>query len=74
VLSALVGEDALPKYLMNLARYVDLFNIWLICLLAIGSAAVSRKLKTSTAAIWLGGAYAVMALIGAAASGSIPGM
>jgi hypothetical protein len=64
VLSGLLGEDALPKFVMNLAGYVDLFAIWMIALLAIGYSAVSRKLKTSTAAKWLVGAYAVIAVIG----------
>jgi hypothetical protein len=76
VLSSILGEDALPRFVMSLARNIDLFNIWSITLLAIGSAAVSRKLKTSTAAFWLGGAYAVYAIISAAilALAKIPGM
>lgn len=69
VLSAVLGQDALPGYLMRLLGYVELFNIWMIALMAIGFSAVSRKLKTSTAATWLIGAYAVYALIAAAASG-----
>lgn len=66
VLSSFLEPEALPKYLMNLFRYVDIFAIWILSLISIGSAAVSKKLKTSTAAMWLGGAYAVMALIGSA--------
>jgi len=66
-LLAMVGiEDALPNFLMRLAGYVDLFAIWAIVLLAIGYAAVSRKLKTATAATWLGVAYGVIAVIGSA--------
>jgi hypothetical protein len=66
LISALVGEDTLPKYLMAFARYIDLFVIWLIALLAIGFSAVSRKLTTKTAAVWLTVAYLLVALIGAA--------
>lgn len=61
-----VGKDGLPKFVMALARWIDLFAIWAIALLAIGYAAVSRRLKTSTAAIALGCIYGVVALIGAA--------
>jgi len=60
-----VGLDNLPKFLLALARWIDLFAIWIIALLAIGYAAVSRRLKTSTAAMIIGGIYAVIALIGA---------
>jgi len=66
VLSSIFGEDALPKFLMKLALYVDVFAIWIITLLAIGYSAVSRKLKTATAATWLGVAYGIIALLGAA--------
>lgn len=66
LIAALAGEDALPKYLMAFARYIDFFVIWLIALIAIGFAAVSRKLTTKTAAVWLTAAYLVVALIGAA--------
>ena len=72
VVGSIMGEDALPIYLMHLFRYVDFFTIWMIVLLAIGSAAVSKKLKTSTAAAWLGGAYAIIALIGALFSSRSP--
>jgi hypothetical protein len=68
VLSAILGEDALPEFFMKLAGYIDIFAIWIIALLSIGYAAVSRKLKTSRAAFWLGTAYAVIAVIGAAIS------
>jgi hypothetical protein len=64
VLAGILGEDALPKFFMRLAGYVDLFAIWRIALLAIGYSAVSRKLKTTTAAIWLVAAYGVIAVIG----------
>jgi hypothetical protein len=64
VLAGILGEDALPKFFMNLANYIDLFAIWMIALLAIGYSAVSRKLKTATAATWLVAAYGVIAVIG----------
>ena len=43
VFAGILGEDALPKFLMRLAGYVDIFAIWIIALLAIGYSAVSRK-------------------------------
>jgi hypothetical protein len=66
LISSILSEDALPKFLLRLAGWVDIFAIWRIALLAIGYAAVSRKLKTATAATWLTGAYLVIALIGSA--------
>jgi UPF0716 family protein affecting phage T7 exclusion len=68
LLGIIAGEDALPKFFMKLAGYIDIFAIWIIALLAIGYAAVSRKLKTSRAAFWLGTVYAIVAVIGAAIS------
>jgi len=62
------GTDALPKFIMGLAKAVDIFRIWTIALLSIGFSAVSKKLKTSTAAVWLGGIYAIFSIIGAAIS------
>ena len=75
VLSSLMGDDALPKFFMRLAGYVDAFAIWSIALLSIGYSAVSQKLKTSTAATWFGVAYAVIALAGSAVASlfTIPG-
>lgn len=66
LLSAVLGEDGLPKYVLRLARWIDIFSIWMIALLSIGYSAVSRKLKTSTAATWLGCLYAIVAVIGSA--------
>ncbi|HZS03938.1 MAG TPA: YIP1 family protein [Blastocatellia bacterium] len=63
LLALALGEKALPKFVMALAQRVDLFSIWIITLLSIGYSAVSRRMKVSTAAIWLGGLYAVYALI-----------
>lgn len=68
LLESILGENALPKFVMTLFRGIDIFNIWIIALLAIGSSAVSKKLKTSTAAVWLGGTYAVILVIVAAIS------
>jgi len=60
------GADALPKFILNLAKAVDIFNIWIIALLSIGYSAVSKKLKTSAAAVWLCGAYVICYMINAA--------
>jgi len=66
IIEVVAEEDALPKFIMNLAQTVDIFVIWTIALLSIGFSAVSKKLKTSTAAIWLGGIYAIFAVLQAA--------
>ncbi len=63
-ITGILGEDALPGFLARLAGWVDIFAIWKIVLLAIGYSAVSRKLKTATAAAWLGAIYGVIAVIG----------
>lgn len=60
------GADVLPKFVMRLAAAVNIFNIWIIALLSIGFSAVSKKMKTSTPAIWLGGAYVIISVISAA--------
>jgi hypothetical protein len=65
-LGALLGKDALPKFFMHLASFVDIFAIWEIALLSIGYAAVSKKLKTSTAAVWLSTLYLLIAIVVAA--------
>lgn len=57
---------ALPRFLKTLFTYVDLFFIWKMILLAIGFAAVSRKLKTSTALVYTG-VVALLFALGAAA-------
>jgi hypothetical protein len=67
-LTLLVGKDGLPKFIMSFARWIDVFAIWIIALLSIGYAAVSRKLKTSSVAFALGGLYLVAALITAVVS------
>jgi hypothetical protein len=68
MLTGIMGEDALPKYLAKLLGWVDVFAIWKIALLAIGYSAVSRKLKTGKAAAWIVGVYVVLALVGSAIS------
>lgn len=68
LLTVLVGKDGLPKFIMALARWVDVFAIWIISLLAIGYSAISKRMKVSTAAISLSVVYALMALLGAAYS------
>jgi len=65
LLSMALGKDGLPKFVMALARWVDVFGIWLIALLAIGYAAVTRRMKSSTFGMALGGIYLVLALIAA---------
>ena len=60
-LMSLIAPGA-PKFMTALASWIDIFGFWRIALLSIGYAAVSRKLKTSTAAIFLGALYALMAL------------
>ena len=62
-LGALLDKDALPKFAMHLAGFIDIFAIWEIALLSIGYAAVSKKLKTSTAAVWLSMLYLLIALV-----------
>jgi hypothetical protein len=66
LLTGLLGEDALPRFLAKFLGWVDIFAIWKIALLAIGYAAVSRKLKTARAATWITAIYVVIALIAAA--------
>lgn len=66
ILKSILGEDALPKYLGRVLGYIDIFPIWRIALLSIGYSAVSRKLKTATAATWMIAIYAIVALIGSA--------
>ena len=65
ILGSFFGENVLPKFLMKLLEYVDVFAIWGISLTSIGYAAVSRKLKAGTIAIWFSGIYGILALIGA---------
>ena len=60
------GVGSLPKFVKSLLAYVDVFYIWKVILIAIGCAAVSHKLKSSSAMIYAGFVAFVIALIGAA--------
>jgi len=68
ILANLFGNDVLPKFIMGLAQRVEFFSIWMIVLLAIGYSRVTKKMKTATAATWLGIAYGFIAIISAAFS------
>jgi hypothetical protein len=61
----LFGLSGLPKFVNALLSFVDVFYIWRVILLGIGFAAVSRKLKASTAIAYTGGVAFLVALIGA---------
>jgi hypothetical protein len=60
-----VGVEGLPSFVKSLFSYVDVFYIWKVALIAIGGAAVSQKIKTSSAMIYAGFAAFIIALIGA---------
>ena len=62
---SITEADILPQFIMRLAGVVDIFNIWIIALLSIGFSAVSKKLKTSAAAMWLSVPYFIFYLINA---------
>jgi hypothetical protein len=49
----LIGMESTPGFLKTFLTYIDVFFIWKLILLAIGFAAVSKKLKTSTALTWV---------------------
>lgn len=55
----------LPKFLKYLLAYVDVFYIWRVVLLGIGYAAVSRRLKTSTAITYTAAVAVLFALLAA---------
>jgi hypothetical protein len=61
-LGAYLSKDAVSKFVLHLASWIDIIRIWEIALLAIGFAAVSRKLKTSTAAVWITSLYLLVAI------------
>jgi hypothetical protein len=65
LISAL-GVGDLPKFVKALLSYVDVFYIWKVILIAIGCAAVSHRMKTSSALIYAGFVACLIALIGAA--------
>lgn len=62
-LLSVIGMEKLPKFLKTFLSYIDVFFIWRLALLAIGTAAVSKKLKTSSAMLWASGVALIMALI-----------
>jgi Yip1 domain len=62
---ALTGLS-LPKFVLGVASFVDVFSIWRLALLAIGYSAVSHKMKVGTAATFLVILYVIVALIGGA--------
>jgi Yip1 domain len=66
-LGALLGlfteKGAIPSFVRAFASFIDIFSIWRLALLAIGYAAISKKLKISTIAIWLSVVYLIFALI-----------
>jgi len=66
ILANLFGNDVLPKFVMGLAQRIEFFSIWMIVLLAIGYSRVTKKMKTATAATWLGIAYGIIAIVSAA--------
>jgi hypothetical protein len=61
---ALMGVS-LPKFVMGLASFIDVFSIWRLALLAIGFSAVSHKMKVGTAATFVVILYFIGALMGA---------
>jgi hypothetical protein len=58
-----VGVEGLPSFVKTLLTYVDVFYIWKVALIGIGGAAVSQKLKTSSALIYAGFVAVIVALI-----------
>jgi Yip1 domain len=65
-LLTVLGVEGLPNFVKGLLGFVDVFYIWKVVLIAFGCAAVSHKLKTSSAMIYAGFVACVIALIGAA--------
>lgn len=62
---ALMGVS-LPKFVMGMASFVDVFSIWRLAILAIGYSAVSQKMKVGTAATFLVILYVIVAMLGGA--------
>jgi hypothetical protein len=61
-----LGVEGMPKLVKGVLSYVDVFYIWKVVLIAIGCAAVSHKLKSSSAMVYAGFVAAVIALLGGA--------
>lgn len=59
----LIGVTGLPKFVSTFLSYVDIFFIWKVALMGIGYAAVSRKLKSSTAITYVAVVSIFIALI-----------
>jgi Yip1 domain len=57
---------SLPKFVMGLASFIDVFSFWRLAILAIGYSAVSQKMKVGTAATFLVILYVIVALFGGA--------
>jgi hypothetical protein len=60
--------EGLPKFVLGLASFVDVFGIWKLILLAIGYAAITHKMKTGTAAVFLIILYVIGAFVWASFS------
>lgn len=59
----LLGVSGLPKFVSTFLSYVDVFVVWKVVLLGIGYAAVSRKLKASTAMTYVAVVMVFVALV-----------
>ena len=66
ILALLFEKSSLPRFIWGVARAVDIFYLWIIVLLGIGYAAVTHRLKATTAGFILGGLYFGLAIIGSA--------
>ena len=55
--------EGLPKFILGLASFVDVFGIWNLTLLAIGYAAITHKMKTGTAGVFLVILYVIGAFV-----------
>jgi len=62
-LLAAIGVEGLPSFVKGLFTYVDVFYIWKVVLIGIGGAAVSHKLKASSAIVYTGIVAFIIALI-----------
>lgn len=60
---SIFGVTGLPKFVSTFLSYADVFFIWKVSLLGIGYSAVSRKLKVSTAIVYVSCVAVFMALI-----------
>ncbi len=65
LLTLFLSRESVPKFILAFANWIDVFSIWRLSLLAIGYAAVSRRLKTASAFTTLVVLYLGAALIAA---------